>query len=154
MPKVPPPVYVAAGLVAQHLLAPARRPTVVRSVGAALVAGGSVYVAGGAARAFKHKGTSFDPLEPERATAVVTDGPFRYTRNPMYVGMAGVLVAHAVLQGGWLPFLPVAAFVAVIDRTQIPAEEHAMSWSFGKTYDSYRAATPRWLGSPRKAARG
>ncbi|MFE7223837.1 methyltransferase family protein [Nocardioides sp. NPDC057577] len=154
MPKVPPPVYVAAGLAAQHLLAPSRRPTVVRSVAAGLLAAGSVYVAGGAARAFKHKDTTFNPLEPEGATAVVTDGPFRYTRNPMYVGMAGLLAAHAVLRGGWLPLVPVAAFVAVIDRTQIPAEEHALSWSFGEAYDSYRAATPRWLGSPRSAPRG
>lgn len=147
MPKVPPPVYVAVGLVAQHLLAPRRRPTVVRTVAAGVIAAGSVAVAGSAARAFMHKDTSFDPLEPERATAVVTDGPFRYTRNPIYLGMAGLLTAHAVLRGGLLPFVPVAAFVAIIDRTQIPAEEHAMSWSFGEAYDSYRAATPRWVGS-------
>ena len=154
MPKVPPPVYVVVGLAAQHLLAPGRRPTVVRSVAAGLMAVGSVYVAGSASRAFKHKDTTFNPLEPERATAVVTDGPFRYTRNPMYLGMAGVLAAHAVLRGGLLPLVPVAAFVAVIDRTQIPAEEHAMSWSFGEAYDSYRATTPRWLGSPWGASRG
>lgn len=154
MPKVPPPVYVAVGLVAQHLLAPARRPTVVRSVAAGLVAAGSVYLAGSAVRAFKHKGTSFDPLEPGRATAVVTDGPFRYTRNPMYVGMTGLLLAHAVFRGGLLPLVPVAAFVAVMDRTQIPAEEHALSWSFGKTYDSYRAATPRWVGLPSASSWG
>ncbi|MFE6509055.1 methyltransferase family protein [Nocardioides sp. NPDC057767] len=154
MPKVPPPVYVAVGLVAQHLLARGRRPTLVRSVAAGLVAAGSVYVAGTAARAFKHKGTSFDPLEPERATAVVTDGPYRYTRNPMYVGMTGLLLAHAVLRGGLLPLVPVAAFVAVIDRTQIPAEERALSWSFGAAYDSYRAATPRWLGRPSGLPRG
>lgn len=154
MPKVPPPVYVAVGLAAQHLLARGRRPTLARSVAAGLLAAGSVYVAGGAARAFKHKDTTFDPLEPEGATAVVTDGPFRYTRNPMYVGMAGLLTAHAVLRGGWLPLVPVAAFVAVIDRTQIPAEERALSWSFGEAYDSYRSATPRWLGPVRGVPRG
>ncbi|MFE6646086.1 methyltransferase family protein [Nocardioides sp. NPDC057772] len=149
MPKVPPPVYVAVGLVAQHLLSRGRRPTMARSLAAGLVAAGSVYVAGSAARAFKHKDTTFNPLEPERATAVVTDGPFRYTRNPMYVGMAGLLTAHAVFRGGLLSFVPVAAFVAVIDRTQIPAEEQALSWGFGEAYESYRAATPRWLGTRR-----
>lgn len=154
MPKVPPPVYVAVGLAAQNLLAPGRRPTIVRSVAAGLLVAGSVYVAGTAARAFKHKDTTFNPLEPERATAVVTDGPFRYTRNPMYVGMAGLLGAHAVLRGGWLPLVPVATFVAVIDRTQIPAEERAMAWSFGEAYDSYRSTTPRWLGPRWSASRG
>ncbi|NGN94435.1 isoprenylcysteine carboxylmethyltransferase family protein [Nocardioides sp. KC13] len=146
MPKVPPPVYVVVGLVAQHLLSRGRRPTVVRSVGAGLVAAGSVYLAGSAARAFKHKDTTFNPLEPERATAVVTDGPFRYTRNPMYVGMAGLLAAHAVYRGGLVSFVPVAAFVAVIDRTQIPAEERALAMGFGEAYEAYRGVTPRWVG--------
>jgi protein-S-isoprenylcysteine O-methyltransferase Ste14 len=150
MPKVPPPVYVAVGLAAQHLLAPRRRPTPVRSVAAGAVAAGSVYVAVSAVRAFSRKHTTVNPLEPERSTAVVTDGPFRYTRNPMYVSMAGVLTAHALLRGGWLPLVPAAAFVAVMDRIQIPAEEHALSWSFGQTYDDYLATTPRWLGLPRR----
>lgn len=150
MPKVPPPVYVAMGLAVQQLLAPRGRPTAARSVAAGALAAGSVYVAVGAVRAFSRKHTTVNPLEPERATAVVTDGPFRYTRNPMYLSMTGVLTAHAVLRGGWLPLIPVAAFVAVIDRTQIPAEEHALSWSFGRAYDDYRATTPRWLGPPRR----
>ncbi|MGH3349500.1 MAG: methyltransferase family protein [Nocardioides sp.] len=149
MPKVPPPVFAAVGLVAQHLLAPRRRPTVARVVAAGAIAAGSVYVAGSAIRAFGREHTTVNPLEPERATAVVAEGPFRYTRNPMYVGMAGILTAHAVLRGGLLPLAPVAAFVAVIDRIQITAEGHAMSASFGDAYDAYRSATPRWLGLPR-----
>lgn len=148
MPKVPPPVYVAVGLVAQHLLSRGRRPTVARSLAAGAIAAGSVYLAGTAVRAFRHKDTTVNPLEPERATAVVAEGPFRYTRNPMYVGMAGLLTAHAVFRGGLLPFLPVAAFVAVIDRTQIPAEELAMSRGFGEAYEAYRVEVPRWVGKP------
>ncbi|GGR51478.1 protein-S-isoprenylcysteine O-methyltransferase Ste14 [Nocardioides luteus] len=154
MPKVPPPVYVAVGLAAQHLLAPRGRPNVTRSVAAGLVAAGSVYVAGGAVRAFRHQDTTVDPLRPERASAVVTEGPFRHTRNPMYVAMAGLLTAHAVLRGGWLSFVPVAAFVAGIDRTQIPAEEQALSSGFGEAYDAYRATTPRWLRLPWGGRRG
>ncbi|MBC7275664.1 isoprenylcysteine carboxylmethyltransferase family protein [Nocardioides sp.] len=150
MPKVPPPVYVAVGLAAQHLLAPRRRPTPVRSVAAGALAAGSVCVAASAVHAFSRKHTTVNPLVPERSTAVVVDGPFRYTRNPMYVSMTGVLTAHALLRGGWLPLVPVAAFVAVMDRIQIPAEEHALSWSFGRTYEEYRRATPRWLGPPRR----
>ncbi|NYI76005.1 methyltransferase family protein [Nocardioides panzhihuensis] len=149
MPKVPPPVYVAAGLAAQHLLAARGRPTAVRSVAAGALAAASVYVAASAVHAFSRKHTTVNPLEPERTTAVVTDGPFRYTRNPMYVSMTGVLTAHALLRGGWLPLVPVAAFVAAMDRIQIPAEEHALAWSFGRTYDDYRGTTPRWLGPPR-----
>ena len=119
-------------------------------VAAGAIAAGSGYLASSAVRAFGREHTTVNPLEPERATAVVTEGPFRYTRNPMYVGMAGLLTAHAVLRGGLLPLAPVAAFVAVIDRLQIPAEEQAMSSTFGPAYDSYRSSTPRWLGPPRR----
>ena len=76
---------------------------------------------------------------------LVTDGPNALTRNPMYVGMAGVLTAHALVRRGWLPVLPLAAFVAVIDRTQIRPEEAALRELFGEKYDAYCARVPRWL---------
>ena len=48
-------------------------------------------------------------------------------------------------RGSWTALVPVAAFVLVIDRTQVPAEEAALVASFGASYDAYRAAVPRWL---------
>lgn len=146
MPTIPPPAYVAAGLLGQHLLAPRRRPGVLRSVAAAALAAGSVAMFGGTVKRFRQRGTTVNPFEPARASAMVTDGPNTLTRNPMYVAMAGVLAAHAVLRGGWLTPLPVLAFVAVIDRTQIPAEEAAMRELFGDDYAAYCAVVPRWLG--------
>ena len=77
---------------------------------------------------------------------LVTSGPTAVTRNPMYVGMAGVLVAHAVLRGSWRALLPVAAFMAVMDRVQIPPEEQALAAHFGADYTAYRNQVPRWLG--------
>ena len=71
----------------------------------------------------------------------------------MYVGMAGLLVAHAVWRGSWAALLPVAGFVAVIDRLQVGAEEPALVESFGDEYESYRASVPRWVGR-RSLARG
>ncbi|NYJ00187.1 protein-S-isoprenylcysteine O-methyltransferase Ste14 [Nocardioides thalensis] len=148
MPVVPPPLYAVAGGIAQHLLAPEKDAGALRKAAAGAVAAGSVALLAGADLAFiKHK-TTVNPLEPDRATALVDGGPFRLTRNPMYVGMAGLLAAHAIHRGGWLTPLPVAAFVAVIDRTQIPAEEAAMRANFGAAYDDYRAAVPRWLRLP------
>lgn len=119
-----------------------------RKVAAGAVALGSIGLLASADLAFiKHK-TTVNPLEPDKASALVDSGPFRLTRNPMYVGMAGLLAAHAIRRGGWLTPLPVAAFVAIIDRTQIPAEEVAMRANFGEAYDAYRARVPRWLPLP------
>lgn len=146
MPKIPPPAYLASGLLAQHLLAPAGRGGPLRRAAAAVLAAGSAGLAAGAVRGFRVHRTTVDPVRPERASALVTDGVFRLTRNPMYVGMAGLLTAHAVLRGGWLTPLPVAAFVAVIDRVQVPAEEAALAARFGGAYEAFRRDVPRWLG--------
>lgn len=145
MPVVPPPVYAVAGLLAQRVLAGNGRADVVRKLAAATVAAAGAALAGGSAQRFRADGTTVEPFHPERASALVTSGPNALTRNPMYVGMAGLLAAHALLRGGWLPVLPVAAFVAVIDLAQIRPEEAALRELFGQEYDDYCARVPRWL---------
>jgi protein-S-isoprenylcysteine O-methyltransferase Ste14 len=102
-------------------------------------------LAAGAASRFRRSGTTLDPVRPEEASALVTTGPNAITRNPMYVGLSGLLVAHAVWRGTWVALLPVAAFVAFIDRLQVRAEELALARKFGASYEAYRAAAPRWL---------
>lgn len=64
----------------------------------------------------------------------------------MYVGMAGLLVANALRRGSWTGVVPVAGFVAVIDRFQVAAEERALTEKFGAAYVTYCASVPRWLG--------
>ena len=85
-------------------------------------------------------------LQPDQASALVTTGPNSISRNPMYVGMAGLLTAHAIWRGSWVALLPVAGFVVLIDRLQIEAEESALLAKFGTEFESYRAASPRWVG--------
>jgi protein-S-isoprenylcysteine O-methyltransferase Ste14 len=76
---------------------------------------------------------------------LVTTGVNAVSRNPMYVGMAGLLVANAMRRGSWTALLPVAVFTVVIDRLQIAAEEPALLANFGAEYEAYRASVPRWL---------
>ncbi len=64
----------------------------------------------------------------------------------MYVGMAGVLLAHAILRRSAVAVVPVAAFVLVIGRFQIPVEEAALGAKFGDDFECYRRSVPRWLG--------
>lgn len=121
------------------------RPSATRAVVATAVAGASVGLAAASARQFRRQGTTVEPFEPARATVLVTTGVNSISRNPMYVGMAGVLVAHAVSLGSWRALLPVAAFTAYIDRVQIAAEEPALLANFGADYEAYQASVPRWL---------
>ena len=144
--RLPPPVIGLGAAIAQRkLTGDASPPTRARRSAAAVTAVASVALMGSAVQQFRSSGTTVDPIHPERASALVIGGPFRITRNPMYVGMAGLLTAHMVLRGSAKALPPLAAFVAVIDRVQIPPEEDAMAALFGADYETYRSRVPRWL---------
>ncbi len=146
MKRVPPPLLALTAAVAQRALAPARPPpSAARAAASAGVALAALSLDGAAGLGFRRSGTTVNPYRPEQSSTLVTTGVNAITRNPMYVGMAGLLVAHATWRGSWTALVPVAAFVLVIDRTQVPAEEAALVASFGASYDAYRAAVPRWL---------
>jgi protein-S-isoprenylcysteine O-methyltransferase Ste14 len=109
-------------------------------------AAASAAFASSAAAKFHRQGTTLEPFNPALASVLVTTGANSVSRNPMYVGLAGLLVANAVRLGSWKALLPVSAFALVIDRVQIPAEESALLANFGAEYEAYRATVPRWLG--------
>ncbi len=95
--------------------------------------------------AFQRARTTVNPLRPDAASQVVTDGPYRFTRNPMYVG-------HALLLAGWaiglahpLAFIGPLAYIVWIDRLQIPAEEAALAARFPAAFADYARRVRRWL---------
>lgn len=147
--KVPPPVValVCAGgmkLISAHspVLAapdPARRA----AAGVLAAAGLGVAVAG--LLSFKKAGTTANPLKPETATALVTGGIYRFTRNPMYLGVLTMLLAWAVWLAAPAALLGAAAFWAYIGRFQIGPEERVLERLFGREYADYCARAPRWL---------
>jgi protein-S-isoprenylcysteine O-methyltransferase Ste14 len=115
-----------------------------RWLGGAAIALGAAIVAV-SLRTFARAGTTPNPMRPGDASALVTSGPYARSRNPMYVADAIILVGIAVWLGSIPGLLLVAAFVAWIDRVQIPQEERALSEIFGDGYAAYRARVPRWL---------
>lgn len=146
MMLVPPPLLAVAAAFAQRALTGAgSRPTATRAVATTVVALASTALAGSASRQFRRIGTTFHPVHPERASVLVTTGSNAVSRNPMYVGLTGLLLAHAVWRGSWVALVPVAGFVGVIDRLQVEAEESALVAKFGAEYETYRASVPRWL---------
>jgi protein-S-isoprenylcysteine O-methyltransferase Ste14 len=92
---------------------------------------------------FRRAGTGIVPFSP--ATALVTRGPYRFTRNPMYLGMAGTLLGAAILLGSLTPFVVIPAFMAVIAERFISREEAMLEQAFGSTYLEYKAGVRRWL---------
>ena len=96
-------------------------------------------------RSFSRARTTVNPLQPERTSALVTTGIYRYTRNPMYVAVALALLGWSLFLGHLLAPLGAVVFVAWMDRRQIPAEEHALRGLFGASFDRYCGEVRRWL---------
>jgi protein-S-isoprenylcysteine O-methyltransferase Ste14 len=92
---------------------------------------------------FRRAGTPVIPFE--RSTALVTSGPYRYTRNPMYAGLVMLLLGVATLLGSLGAFLPIPLFVLIIQKNFIEGEERFLTEIFGEQYLSYQRRVRRWI---------
>lgn len=142
-----PPAFLGLALVAMaalHLVLPAARliPFPFTLVGLVPLAIG-IALNLVADYAFKARGTTVKPFE--QSSALVTDGVFAITRNPMYLGMALLLMGVALLLGTLTPFLVVGLFVVLIDRRFIAVEERMLAETFGEEWQAYRRRVRRWL---------
>ena len=98
-----------------------------------------------AVQLFRKDKTTVNPLSPEQATKLVTNGIFQYSRNPMYLGMAFILSSMAVffnLIGG---AILIVLFCFYITKFQIIPEERAMTNLFPQDFPKYMQATRRWI---------
>jgi protein-S-isoprenylcysteine O-methyltransferase Ste14 len=85
-------------------------------------------------------------LQPsEEPTSLVTYGPFRISRNPIYLGMASILLGVAVLQGTLVTLAFPVLFVALIEFFIIPGEERILEKIFGEPYREYKKSVRRWI---------
>ncbi|MEO6432572.1 MAG: isoprenylcysteine carboxylmethyltransferase family protein [Sphingomicrobium sp.] len=96
-----------------------------------------------AIRRFLRAGTRVEPWAP--SSAIVSDGIYRFTRNPMYVGMALVMIGLALIIGSPASLAMVAVAVIVVDRYVIRREEAYLVQKFGTDYTNYRRRVRRWL---------
>ena len=108
------------------------------------------FAAGGALLAhavssFIRAKTTVNPVTPEAAERLVTDGLYRYTRNPMYLGMLILLIGWTLWLGNPASLLLLPVFVIYLTVFQIKPEEAALSEKFGSDYDAYRRRVRRWL---------
>lgn len=115
--------------------------SVARAIGAVAALAG-IGLALWAAIWFARRRTTIEPRE-EPSTLIV-EGPFRLNRNPIYTGMALVLVGWALWLGTLSAFLAVLPFPWVIDRRFVRGEETTLRDAFGAEADRYIAATRRW----------
>ena len=144
---VPPPLYYGLGFAAGmllHRIAPVpvggRPATAV--AGAVIAASGVGLMLGGVAGVVRHR-TTIVPHRP--VSTLVTSGAYRWSRNPMYTGLAILSFGGALLAGSWWPVLLEPLVLLIVARVVIRPEEQYLSERFGASYADYRSRVRRWL---------
>ncbi len=145
--KLLPPVWFILALVAMialHLMLPGMRiiPPPWRWLGAvALLAGLTLAITG--AGLFRRAGTGIKPFS--EVTTLVTAGPYRFTRNPMYLGLVLSLLGVAAMLGTATPWAVIPAFAAWIHWRFVRQEETMLEQRFGAEYLAFKGRVPRWV---------
>lgn len=143
--RLPPPILVAAALAVAWLL---NRVWTVQ-IGPPLPGlGGSVVflgigLIGWALLTLARAGVDPRPDRPD--AALVTTGPFRFGRNPIYLGFLLIATGMALAWGTLWGWLAVVASHAVLDRLVIAREEAYLAARFGAAYEAYRNRVRRWM---------
>ncbi len=146
-PRIPPPVYFVVAVITMillHSFIPIGRwlsypwryfgiPIIV--LGFSLSLGSGIF--------FRKLGTN--PRPGSKANLIVTKGPFKYTRNPMYLGLIIMLVGIAIVVGTIAPLIPIPFLFIILHTQFVLREEKWMEEWFGESYLAYKSKTPRWL---------
>lgn len=144
---LPPPLiylgFLALGFGLDYLWPIAVFPPGLRySLGGALILGG-LAMAITVWRRFRDAGTNIEPFKPTHA--IVTDGLFRYSRNPVYLGLSGIYAGIGMAADNvWILVLLIPALI-VIRFGVIAREERYLEGKFGQDYIRYKASVRRWL---------
>lgn len=113
-----------------------------RVAGAVLALAGSLLARWGE-RTMDRAGTNIHPGRP--ALALVTDGPFRHTRNPLYLGLTLIYAGAALLVPAVWPLILLPPLLVVMHWGVVLREERYLERKFGDAYRAYRAQVPRWI---------
>jgi len=147
--KVPPPgvaLLICAAMWALSLVPPFIEVSTVIRTGVALAIGsvGVVFSMAGVI-CFRQAKTTVNPTKPHAASALVTSGIYKFTRNPMYLGLLFVVIGWAAFLFSLWALVGPVAFALYITRFQIQPEERVLGGLFGAEYTGYQSRVRRWL---------
>ncbi len=94
---------------------------------------------------FRNAETTINPLKPQEASSLVTNGVYQITRNPMYLGLTLILLSWAFILSSILAFCFVPVFIIYIHYLQILPEENALKTLFGDEFLQYKSTVRRWI---------
>tara|TARA_R110001592_G_scaffold52480_1_gene160529 strand:+ start:3004 stop:3462 length:459 start_codon:yes stop_codon:yes gene_type:complete len=146
--KVPPPVVLLISAVLMWMISerfPTNNEPQFRLLIAPILAGLGLSIAVSGILSFRRAATTVSPLTPERATSLVIVGIYKFTRNPMYLGLLLILIAWSVFLFSLYSALMLIVFVLYLTEFQIKPEEKALTTLFGDEYVAYTKSVRRWV---------
>lgn len=147
--RIPPPVVAVVFALLMWLVASSFTQSQItvpaRGAASMLLVLVGLGIMGLAMQRFRSVGTTVNPLDPSRASSLVSSGIFGRSRNPMYLGIAILLCAWTVWLGNVLNVAVLGLFIWFMTTFQIKPEEEALTRVFGEPYDDYRKKVRRWL---------
>jgi len=144
--RIPTPIWlVLLVLAALAIDWPLQLPAILqhRPTGVALIVAG-IALSGWARLTFRRQGAEIFPWS-DAHSILVASGPFRFSRNPMYLGLVIVGLGAALVAGTWLMWLAPVVLFALDNFVIIPHEERSMQRTFGESYAAYRVRVRRWI---------
>ena len=145
--RTPPPLIYAVlfglGLLLHQIVPITFPPNMPARVAALICLGCGVLLAIWSNVLFRRAHTSLVPIKP--STALVVRGPYRMTRNPMYLGLLCVYIAAALWFGVVWALILVPLVVLAVQRLAIAKEERYLEQKFGQVYREYRMHVRRWI---------
>ena len=116
-----------------------------KNIAAAIIAFAGIALGVSGVLTFRRMQTTVHPSVPEKASAVVSTGVYRFSRNPMYLGLALLLVGWGVFLGDAANVALILIFVGWMNQFQIKPEERVLEAKFGAAYTDYKSSVRRWL---------
>lgn len=145
--KIPPLIVgavIAMGMWLASYILPEFACPPLRIVAMGMGIAGAV-LTGSAMLSFWGAHTTANPMKPSSASFLVTSGIYRFSRNPMYLGLLLLLAGWALYLANILAFLFLPAFILYMNRFQIKPEERALMDRFGRKYLEYASRVNRWI---------
>lgn len=147
--KIPPPVlailFAAIIWAVDKHLAGGEVAVSFRVPMTALLGASAIALVASANMAFRKAKTTVNPMDPSKASTLVSTGVFTMSRNPMYLAVALLLSAWAVWLGNVFNLASIIGFVWYMTNFQIKAEEEALAKIFGEAYEAYCKKVRRWI---------
>ena len=147
--RIPPPLVfltlIGAGAALRYVVAPPPLPgsRLVQLVVGAVIAVAAFLLGVPAQLLFRRSGQHPAPWKP--SPSLVLQGPYRFTRNPMYVGMTGVQIGIGVMLGNLWVVLLAALSLLIVHYTAVLREEAYLEEKFGEDYRTFKKRVRRYL---------